>query len=307
MPGSPAVIAHRGASAYLPEHTLVAKAFGHALGVDYLEQDVVASRDGVLLVLHDIYLDSVTDVSSVYPGRQREDGRFYVVDFELTELRKLTITERRHPERDEALFPKRFPRGASKFPIVTLEEELVFIRGLNHSTGREVGIYPEIKDPEWHFEHNIDLAHLLLTMLESFGYSDRDDAVILQCFDGSELRRVREELGSRLRLTRLLDGEDDVSASAFAEIAEYADGVGLPYLSLLSVPETEGEPVGVSDVAGNARAAGLFLHPYTFRADSLPEFASSPEVLLKLLFQDVSIEGIFCDHPDLAIAARAGP
>jgi len=307
MPGAPAVIAHRGASAYLPEHSLVAKSFAHALGADYLEQDVVSTRDGVLVVLHDIYLDDVTDVATVFPGRQRDNGRSYVIDFDLSELRQLGIMERRNPDRDEALFPGRFPRGGVKFPITTLDEELSFIQGLNRSTGRSAGIYPEIKDPEWHFANNIDLSHLLLTTLESYGFTESSHDAIVQCFDAVELRRVREQLGCRLKLTQLLDGDADLSVPALAEVAEYANGVGLPFMALLTPPDAAGEAIGVNDVAANARAAGLFVHPYTFRADRLPTFVDDADELLELLFERVMIDGLFCDHPDIALAARDAP
>jgi glycerophosphoryl diester phosphodiesterase len=87
----PLVIAHRGASAYLPEHTLAAKAAAHMAGADYIEQDVVLSRDGAPVVLHDLYLDAVTDVARVFPDRRRDDGRFHVMDFSWAELRRLSV------------------------------------------------------------------------------------------------------------------------------------------------------------------------------------------------------------------------
>src|SRR6185503_3100921 len=110
MKPPPIVIAHRGASGYLPEHTLVAKALAHGLGADYLEQDVVATRDGKLVVLHDLYLDDVSDVAERFRGRQRDDGLHYVIDFDLTELKTLTVFERRAPGSAAAKYPARFPR-----------------------------------------------------------------------------------------------------------------------------------------------------------------------------------------------------
>src|ERR1043165_1359827 len=91
---SPIVIAHRGASGYLPEHTLAAKALAYGLGADYLEQDIVLSKDDVPVVLHDIYLDTVTDWSRRFPERKRSDGRFYALDLSLAELKQLRVTER---------------------------------------------------------------------------------------------------------------------------------------------------------------------------------------------------------------------
>src|ERR671913_1263146 len=113
----PIVIAHRGASGYLPEHTLAGKALAYGLGADFLEQDVVATRDSQLVVLHDIYLDDVTDVAVRFPGRHREDGRHYVVDFDLAELQTLTVFERRAPGSSAAKFPSRFPADIGLFGI----------------------------------------------------------------------------------------------------------------------------------------------------------------------------------------------
>src|SRR5688572_1776249 len=183
----PFVIAHRGASGYLPEHTLAAKALAYGLGADYLEQDVVATRDSRLVVLHDLYLDDVSDVALRFPGRHRADGRHYVIDFELAELRTLTLYERRAPGVATAKYPLRFPLDTGLFGIATLEDELRLIHGLNRSMGRTVGIYPEIKEPTWHREQGVDLARLLLAELKTFGYARKDDAVFVQCFDAAEL------------------------------------------------------------------------------------------------------------------------
>ena len=101
-----AVIAHRGASGYLPEHTLPAKALAYAMGADFLEQDVVATRDDILVVLHDIHLDRVTDVAAQFPNRARADGRFYVRDFDFAEIRTLKVTERLDDE-GQPVYPGR--------------------------------------------------------------------------------------------------------------------------------------------------------------------------------------------------------
>ncbi|NBV47014.1 MAG: glycerophosphodiester phosphodiesterase, partial [Planctomycetia bacterium] len=132
----PIVIAHRGASGYLPEHTLPAKALAHAQGADAIEQDVVASRDGVPVVLHDVHLDTVSDVAERFPGRARPDGRYYCVDFTLAELRTLSLSERFHHGDGRPVYAGRFPKGAGHFTIATLEEELAFIAGLSRTTGR---------------------------------------------------------------------------------------------------------------------------------------------------------------------------
>lgn len=304
MPKTPSVIAHRGASGYLPEHTLESKALAYGLGADYIEQDVISSRDGVLIVMHDIYLELVTDVDKKFPERRRADGHYYAIDFDLTELRRLGVMERRHEDEERALFPGRFPRESLKFRISTLEEELLLVQGLNKSTGRVVGIYPEIKDPAWHHEHGIDLSHLLLTMLESFGYTEKDHDAFVQCFDPRELRRVREDLGSKLKLIQLLGGDDAMSKRAMRRIAEYADGVGLPFTKLIDVRGTDSRTLRVAPLCSHIADAGLLVHPYTLRADALPSFTNDFNELLRFLFEDAGVDGIFCDFPDLARRAR---
>ena len=106
----PFVIAHRGASGYLPEHTREAKVLAYGQGADYLEQDVVATSDGRLVVLHDICLDEVTNVAQRFPGRHRADGRYYVIDFTLDELKTLMLVERRRIDTGERVFPGRHRR-----------------------------------------------------------------------------------------------------------------------------------------------------------------------------------------------------
>ena len=127
----PSIIAHRGASAYLPEHSLAAKALAYGMGADFLEQDVVASRDGELLVLHDLFLDAVSDVADKFPTRARADGHFYCIDFDLVEIRTLNFGERLDPATGELRYAGRFPRDAGMFPAVTLREEIQFVQGLN--------------------------------------------------------------------------------------------------------------------------------------------------------------------------------
>ena len=139
-------IAHRGASGYLPEHTLQAAAYAHALGADYIEQDVVLSKDSVPVVLHDIYLNSVTDVKKKFSNRKREDGNWYVTDFTLSELKELNVNERLHSNGMEAVYPNRFPISKGNFQVSTLSDHIELIQGLNVSTKRNVGIYPEIKN-----------------------------------------------------------------------------------------------------------------------------------------------------------------
>jgi len=303
----PVVIAHRGASGHLPEHTLQAKALAFAMGADYLEQDIVATRDNELLVLHDIHLDEVTDVASRYPGRARDDGRYYVRDFDLAEIRTLRVHERTNLLGQQA-FPARRTYEGADFRVATLARELKLVDVLRKNTGREVGIYPEIKSPAWHREEGVDITLLVLEMLADHGYSRHSDPVYLQCFDAAEVRRIRHELDSELRLVQLI-GEDswdpaptEVQAMRTEEglrtLAATVDGIG-PWLNQLYRLE-DGERVD-SGLVRLAHAQGLVVHPYTFRSDALPEGFSSIDDLFDFTIMELAIDGLFTDFPDAAV------
>jgi len=306
------IIAHRGACGYLPEHTLEAKAFAYALGADYIEQDVVATRDDELVVLHDIHLELVTNVAERFPDRKRADGRFYARDFDLAEIKSLNVWERRKEDGKTPVYPKRFPTGLGNFQVPTLQEEIALVQGLNRSTGRNTGIYPEIKSPAWHMEEGVDLSVLVLQALEESGYKTRDDRVFLQCFDAREVRRIREDLGCELKMVQLIGenswGESDTdyeplkTAAGLAQLAETVEGVG-PWIGhLMRMAEIDGHPVSTGFVSA-AHAAGLQVHPYTFRADELaPGFESLPE-MVRWFVDELKIDGLFTDFTDIALAA----
>jgi glycerophosphoryl diester phosphodiesterase len=306
------VIAHRGASGYLPEHTLEAKALAYGLGADYLEQDVVASRDNELIVLHDIHLDRVSNVAERFPDRKRDDGRFYVRDFDLAELRTLKVWERRGDDGVTPVYPRRFPSEQGPFRIATLRDEIKLVQGLNKSTGKSVGIYTEIKSPAWHKAEGVDLSPLLLQLLGDSGYRTREDPVFVQCFDAAEVTRIRRELGCELKLVQLLGenswGESDTdyerlkTAEGLREIAAVADGVGPWIGQLIRLAEIDGRPVSTGFVSA-AHAAGLSVHPYTFRADELAPGFDSLHEMIRWFVEELAIDGLFTDFPDIAVAA----
>lgn len=305
----PTVIAHRGASGYLPEHTLPAKALAHAMGADFLEQDLVLTKDGVPIVLHDIHLDTVTDVAARFPDRQRADGRYYALDFALAEIKQLRATERFSAKTGKAAFPKRFPVGQSSFSIPTLEEELQFIQGLNRSTGRTVGIYPEIKQPAWHRKEGHDISAIVLPILQRYGYRTKADACFLQCFEHAEVLRLRGELGWQGRLIQLLgggkkgdDGTDFEalrSPAGLAALAKVADGIG-PSLGSIVTGKTPAQRQR-TDLVKHAHAAGLLVYPYTVRLDELPAAVVSVEELHRVLFEEARVDGVFTDFPDVTV------
>ena len=192
----PIVIAHRGASGYLPEHSLEAKAMAHAMGADYIEQDVVLTRDGVPIVLHDIYLEPTTDVEQRFPDRAREDGHFYALDFTLSEIRQLRLHERSYRDSsggEVAYYPRRFPLGNGDFRLPTLAEEIALIAGLDRSRARTTGLYIELKAPRWHQARGYDIGATVLEVLEATGYAEKSSQVFLQCFDDQTLQDLRDK------------------------------------------------------------------------------------------------------------------
>jgi len=302
----PIVIAHRGASGYLPEHTVAAKVLAHAQGADYLEQDVVLSRDNVPIVFHDLTLEEITDVRERYPGRARADGHWYVLDLTLAELKTLTVRERDRAS-GAPTYPRRFQERSVPFSIVTLEEELALIRGLNAVTGRRAGIYTEVKSPAWHREQERDLSPIVLDTLARFGYRRADDPAYLQCFDAEELQRIRGALGSQLRLVQLIGenawAESDTdydqlrTARGLEAVAGYADAIG-PWIPQVARWPAPGGAAEVTALTASAHQHGLAVHPYTFRSDDLPAGAPDAAAVHRALFDTAGVDGLFSDFPD---------
>ncbi|WP_285763800.1 glycerophosphodiester phosphodiesterase [Biformimicrobium ophioploci] len=329
---TPAVIAHRGASGYLPEHTLEAKALAYAMRPDYIEQDLVMTRDNRLIVLHDIYLEAVTNVAEKFPGRAREDGHFYVVDFDLDEIRQLRVSERFETTDagTEPYFPGRFPVWQSAFSVHTFAEEIELIQGLNRTLGHDIGIYPEIKAPWHHRREGKDIARATLEVLKRYGYGlghrgkkHKTPQVLLQSFDANELQRIRsglmEEVGIDVPLVQLIapsswelaqekvgdtwrnyEFEWMLTEEGMDRVATYADGIG-PAAGLI-LPESEslqgGQPPAAAPWYRAAKNAGLTVHAYTFRADQLPEGVPDFASLVKLFSDHLQVDGLFTDHPD---------
>lgn len=290
------VIAHRGASGYLPEHTLEAKAMAHAMNAHFIEQDLVLSKDDVPIVIHDIYLDDVTDVATKFPTRKRNDSRYYVIDFTFKELKTLQVTERFNPETGKQIYKNRFPKGKGNFKLHSFADEIELIQGLNTSTGKNIGIYPEIKEPAFHQKEGKDLTKIVLKVLADYGYKTKKDNCILQCFDAKELEKIRKELKSELFLIQLIEFKEETKQ--LAHFASYADGIGPWYGQILS-EKIDGKFTFTSLVS-DAHKLGLKVHPYTFRADALNEFSTFEEMMQTLLI-DANVDGAFSDFPDLVV------
>lgn len=308
------VVAHRGASGYLPEHTLPGVSMAYAMGADFLEQDVVMTRDDRLIVWHDLTLNRTTDVDDRFPDRAREDGLHYVIDFTLEELRTLRVTSGRNRMEDGGErtpeYPGRFPLWQSRFRIHTFSEQLELVRGLNQSTGRDVGIYPEVKSPAFHHEHGKDLASAVIRTLRDFGYTTPDSNVYVQTFDHDELKRLHYDimplLNVDLKLVQLMGGGMEyrwmLNEEGMREVARFADGVG-PHYSMIITDGSTRNNLMITELVPHAHQAGLAVHPYTFRGDPglVPDYAEDFEHMLELFYFEARVDGVFTDFPDRAV------
>ena len=299
---------------------------------------MLATKDGELVVLHDLYLEGLSDVDTRFPGRARDDGHFYVIDFTLQELRTLNLTERIASDTPGgvATYPNRFPPGKSRFQMHTLAEEIELLQGLNKSFKREMGLYLELKAPWFHEDAGFDVCVAALETLKSYGYTRKTDAVILETFDANALQRIKQELMPQmqmdLRLGQLIgynawhttctrdasgnwvtvDSDWMLTPEGLKKIATYADGVGVA-MSLLFAQDNNGNANSKTNTTTvqalpkpapwieAARREGLVIHTYTLRADALPVFAENVDVMHDWLLNVAKVDGVFTDFPDLMV------
>ena len=318
-PGRPIVIAHRGASGSRPEHTLASYALAIAQGADYIEPDLVITKDGVLVARHEPEISGTTDVAD-HPefadrkttkrlGRRAVSG-WFVEDFTLDELRTLRARER---------LPEFRPASAAfdgQFQVPTLDEIIALARDRGLEMGRPVGLYIETKHPSYFRSIGLPLEEPLLEALNDAGLDDADDPVFIQSFEAENLRDLADR--TEIRLIRLLSigdlaiGSSPISAAGLAEIASYADGIG-PAKELLISPGTEdaaGTPTGLVDAAHDA---GLLVHPWTFRSENAflppafrrgaPNEHGDAANEYRLHFE-LGVDGVFSDWPVDAVTAR---
>jgi glycerophosphoryl diester phosphodiesterase len=314
--GEKIVIAHRAASGYLMEHNLPSVALAVGMGSDYIEQDLVMTKDDQVIVLHDPTLARVTNVAEVFPGRNRADGKFYALDFTLAEIKRLRLRE---PYSNIGNGQGRFPDTGQnlQLSIPTFKEELELIRGLEKTMRRDIGIYPEIKQPWLHRQEGKDISLAVLKILREYHYTTRVDKIFVQCFDPDELKRIHDELfpalGMDLKLTQLIDDNNGnetktlewgewvnynydwiLSKSGLRAASAYISGIGMDKSMLVDGAGNLLRPTLIDD----AHQLGLVVHPYTFRREkeSLPSYAPSFEALLEFFYFKVGVDGVFTDY-----------
>ncbi|WP_312858398.1 glycerophosphodiester phosphodiesterase [Pseudonocardia pini] len=322
----PLVIAHRGASGYRPEHTLAGYELAARMGADYLEPDLVSTADGVLVARHEPMIGGTTDVA-LHPGfaarrtTRTVDGEtvtdWFADDFTLAELRTLRAVERLPELRQGNTVYD------GLFGVPTFEEILELRARLSRELGREIGVYPETKNPTYLAGRGLACEPTLVAVLRAHGLDRADSPVFVQSFETANLRALHDQLP--VRLIQLLDATgapaDLVAAgdprtyadltrpAELARIAGYAAGIG-PAKQLVIPPDA-----GPTSLVADAHAAGLLVHAYTFRNENsfLPTGLRREgradhygDVLAEYrAFVDAGVDGLFTDHPDTAVAALA--
>jgi glycerophosphoryl diester phosphodiesterase len=323
----PLVIAHRGASGYRPEHTLASYTLAIEMGADYIEPDLVATKDGHLIARHEPLLDDTTDVRSRPQFASRRttkqlDGKpvtgFFASDFTLAEIKQLRAVQSN---------PARSKEYDGRFEIPTFEEILDLAERESAARGRTIGVYPETKHPSFHLELKLPLEDRLLEALRRRKLDRPDGPVFIQSFESANLQYLRTK--TRLPLVQLLDDGalqydstgtrvvgvripqyDDQRGGAapqsLADIAKYANAIG-PWKRQI-MRDVKAPQLLQTTLIEQAHAAGLRVHTYTFRSEPAtlaPEYRNDPQLEYRQ-FYALGIDGVFADFPDAALNARNG-
>jgi len=316
----PLVIGHRGASGYRPEHTLASYELAIQMGADYIEPDIVSTKDGVLIARHENDISETTNVGNVREFANRKttkkiDGRevtgWFIEDFTLAEIKTLRAKER---------LPFRNHSYDSQFEIPTLQEVIDLAKQKSTQTGRIIGIYPETKYPTYFKSIHLSLEEPLVAILEANGYINSDDPVFIQSFEVENLKQLNKI--TDLPLVQLLDEADKqpydfvmkgdsrtyadlTSPKELAKIAEYAEALG-PYKRLI-IPVSENKRLkAATSLINDAQAVGLKVHTWTFRKEDqylAPDYNGNPQAEYEQFFK-LGIDGVFSDFPDIAVTVR---
>ena len=272
------LIAHRGASAYAPEHSIDAYTLAITQGADFVEQDLAVTKDGVLVSIHDLTLERTTDVEEVFPDRFVEDKsgpkpvrHWYVNDFTLAELKRLDAG---------SYFDKKF----AGVRILTFQEAIDLVRG-------KAGLYPELKDPEFYRQRGVNPEKLFSDIVKKNRLeADPKTPLVLQSFDEATLKAAAADLPKvpRVFLVSPQDAARLDSPGKLKEMAGWATGIGPNKIILEKTPE----------IVGWAHAAKLTVTPWTFRASQPGKYASVREEMAYFLFT-LGVDELFTDNPDM--------
>jgi glycerophosphoryl diester phosphodiesterase len=294
------IIGHRGASGHRPEHTIESYTLAIAMGADYIEPDLVSTKDGALVARHENEIGGTTDVADKFPGRKTTktiDGQsitgWFTEDFTLAEIKTLRAKERlsfRSHERD------------GLYPVPTFDEVIALADAKSQETGRTIGVYPETKHPTYFRSIGLPLEPALLETLGRHGKRDASAAVFIQSFEPANLQLLRPL--TTLRLVLLLEATADVSPARLSEIRKFADGIG-PNTRLVVPANPDGTLREPTTLVADAHKAGLLVHVWTLRSESAflsPTYGGDP-IKEYRQFAALGVDGIFGDFPDVAFAA----
>jgi glycerophosphoryl diester phosphodiesterase len=330
----PLIIGHRGAPGYLPDHTLEGYARASRMGANFVEPDLVSTKDGVLIARHEPNLTDTTDVAkhpefAALKRIEKVDGKdeegWFASDFTLAQIKTLRAVQ---PLAD------RSTEFNGLYQIPTLEEILTLRAQLSKELGREIGVYPETKHPTWHAEKNLDFEKKLVSILSKYNLNRADAPVYIQSFELANLKVLKAM--SPVKRIYLIDGADVLpdgtvtsgqpydfvkrgdsrrydqmmSDAGLKEIAAVANGIGpwKPYIASYATDAAGVKTrIAPSDLTARAHKAGLALHPFTFRneAKHLTITDKDDPYNEYALFFGLGVDGVFSDYADTAVAARA--
>ena len=327
----PIVIAHRGASGYRPEHTIAGYTLAARMGADYLEPDLVATKDGELVARHENEISATTDVARRPEFADRrttkevsgiEFSGWFTEDLTLAELGTLRATER-IPE-----LRRRNTIYDGRYTVPTLQQIIDLRERLSDELRREIGIYPETKHPTYFRSIGLALEDPLVDTLRSKGLHREDSPVFIQSFEVGNLEALDAQVD--VRLIQLIGAPgtqppdlagtgdahtyaDLATADGLREVARYADGVG-PSKGYILPRDSEGRSQAPTTFVDDAHRAGLLVHPYTFRNENafLPAELRSSELPADYgdafaeydAFYALGVDGLFSDNSDTAVDAR---
>jgi glycerophosphoryl diester phosphodiesterase len=298
----PLVIAHRGASGYRPEHTLAAYTLAIEQGADYIEVDLVSTRDGVLICRHDCEIGSTTDAAKKFPQKKKTvtiEGKkgsgFFAQDFTLDEMKTLRTRERS---------PFRSNRFDGQFPVPTFEEFLQLVAKYNKTSEKKVGICPEIKHPAYHQQQDLPLEIPLLSLLRQYGYKNAEDLCVIQSFNSVSLQNLSGK--TELRLLQLLpkrqgnQGLPPIPSDAqLKEVATYADVIGVHKESIVASNLFQASTTP-TDLITRAKRHRCSVWVYTFGENSLSSLYRPSMAQEIRHFATLGADGFFTDFPDVA-------
>ena len=322
----PIIIAHRGASGLRPEHTIAAYRLAIEQGAEFIEPDLVMTKDDVLVIRHENEISTTTNVADHAEFADRRtskaiDGHvvtgWFTEDFTLAELKTLRARER---------LPQLRPANThwTDEPIVTLDEVLALV----HATKRSIGIYPETKHPTYFASIGKPMEKPLLDALARTGFARASDPVFIQSFEVSNLQALRTM--TKLRLVQLIDAEEPpydqreadsgltvaamTKPAGLKAIAAYADAIG-PSKLLIEPRDAAGRALAATTLVADAHDAGLLVHAWTFRSENIflaagdrggeEQSADGDAAAEYRRFLRYGVDGLFSDFPAEAVAARA--